>query len=125
MQVGDDDEPTLDDVRDALRRLGTERAYRFVLHPGELAKVAAKRLAPFVLGPEAVQERVRTTLRRSASAHRGSPLSEDRGGRAGIHAVDRAPDALVVDAKRWRRGSLFDRLDGPGEMGRARSLHLA
>jgi 2-polyprenyl-6-methoxyphenol hydroxylase-like FAD-dependent oxidoreductase len=91
---------------------GTDRAYRFVLHPGAPARAAVKRLGPFILRLDAVQRAFRTTLEEVGINYRGGPLSTDtvRGGK--IKAGDRAPDARIVDAQSLTTTTLFDLMRG-------------
>ena len=91
---------------------GTDRAYRFVLHPGRLARVAAKRIGPLVLGSDRVQRAFRTTLEEVGINYRGGPITTDtvRGGK--VRAGDRAPDAWVVAAHSNDTTRLFDVMRG-------------
>ena len=91
---------------------GTDKAYRLVLHPGELMKAAARRFGPFLMRSEAVQGRVVATLEELNIAYDRSPLTEDHGGSRGPEAGRRAPDAIAVDRATRSTVRLFDLIKG-------------
>lgn len=91
---------------------GTDRAYRFVLNPGGFARGVAKRLGPFILGRDVVQQAFRTTLEEVGINYRGGPITTDRSRGGKVKAGDRAPDARVVDAQSHNTIRLFDLMRG-------------
>lgn len=91
---------------------GTDRAYRFVLHPGSFARGVAKRLGPFILGLDVVQRAFRATLEEVGINYRGGPITTDRSRGGKVKAGDRAPDARVVDAQSQDTMRLFDLMRG-------------
>ena len=91
---------------------GTDRAYRFVLHPGALGRGVARHLGPFILGLDVVQDGFRTVLEEIGLNYRHGPITEDHGGTGDVRAGDRAPDAVVVDAASLETISLFDLMRG-------------
>ena len=87
---------------------GTDRAYRFVLHPGELMKHAVRTFGPFVISTGTAQEKFVTTLEEVNINYSNGPLSEDHGGSHGPVAGDRALDGVAVRLTDKATVRLFD-----------------
>ncbi len=107
--------PSLLDTYDAERvpvadRLlsGTDRAYRFVLHPGDMMKHAVRTFGPFVISTGTAQETFVKTLEEVNINYRNGPLSEDHGGSHGPAAGDRALDGVAVRLTDKATVRLFD-----------------
>jgi hypothetical protein len=82
-------------VAEALIR-GTDKSYKAILHPSEVAQAAIRRIGPFVLSRGFVRTKLMETLEEIKIAYHGSPLAEEHLGGRGVIAGDRAPDAVVV-----------------------------
>jgi 3-(3-hydroxy-phenyl)propionate hydroxylase len=87
---------------------GTDKAYRFVLHPGELMKRAVRIFGPFLMSLHMVQERAVSTLEETKIAYHGGPLTEDHGGSNGPIAGERMLDAVAVQWPDMKTVHLFD-----------------
>jgi 3-(3-hydroxy-phenyl)propionate hydroxylase len=91
---------------------GTDRAYRFVLQPGELMKRAVRTFGPFLMSLHTVQEKAVSTLEEIKIAYHGGPLTEDHGGSNGPVAGERMLDAAAVLWPDLRTEHLFDIVRG-------------
>lgn len=91
---------------------GTDKAYRFVLHPGEMMKSAVRFFGPFAMRQEVVQRTFRNTLEEMNIAYPRSPIVRDEGGGDGPRAGNRAPSAPVVRFVERNTTQLFDLFRG-------------
>ena len=87
---------------------GTDKAYRFVLHPGELMKRAVRTFGPFLMSLHTVQEKAVSTLEEIKIAYHRGPLTEDHGGSHGPVAGERLLDAVTVQWPDLKTVPLFD-----------------
>ena len=91
---------------------GTDKAYRFVLHPDDLMKRAARTFGPFLMSLERVQEKAVSTLEEINIAYHVGTLTEDHGGSHGPKAGERLLDAVVVHSPSLATTNLFDATRG-------------
>ena len=77
---------------------GTDRAYKGIIHPGELQQKAARLFGPFLLRLHPAQNAARNTLEELEITYPDTPLNYDGGGSAGPKPGERLLDAPVV---RW------------------------
>jgi len=91
---------------------GTDRAYRFVLHPGAVARAAASRIGPVIIGSDRVQRAFRTVLEEIGINYRGGVLSTDNASGGNVRAGDRVPDARLVDNQSRNTTTLFEVMRG-------------
>ena len=87
---------------------GTDKAYRFVLHPGELMKRAVRAFGPFLMSLQMVQEKAVSTLEEIKIAYHHGPLTEDHGGSDGPVAGERMLDSVAVQWPDMMTVHLFD-----------------
>jgi 3-(3-hydroxy-phenyl)propionate hydroxylase len=87
---------------------GTDKAYRFVLHPGELMKRAVQTFGPFLMSLHIVQKKAVATLEEIKIGYHQGPLTEDHGGSNGPVAGERMLDAIAVQWPDLRTVQLFD-----------------
>jgi len=75
---------------------GTDRGYKTILHPSEIAQSLVRKFGPFLLSKSVLRTRLMETLEEIRIGYPDSSLSEDHRGSTGVVAGERAPDALVV-----------------------------
>lgn len=98
-------------ARELLR--GTGLATKMVALHSQIAQTIRNHLMQFVLGFEAVQDRIVETMSEMRIDYRGCALSVDQGHGGAIKAGDRAPDAAFM-LLRGGEGNVFELLRTPG-----------
>ena len=88
----------------------TERATKVFNSTSPIVHAALTRLAPIVLGREAVQEKAAPRLGQIAASYRDCPISKGGGRIGSLRAGDRVPD-MEVTTETGEQHRLYDLLD--------------